>query len=48
MDSKDETLLKKLYFDPKYSTAFSSRLILWKYVKSHGSRLTKQQVSDWL
>ena len=23
MDSKDETLLKESYFDPKYSTAFS-------------------------
>ena len=48
MDSKDETLLKRLYFDPKYSTTFSSRLKLQKYAKSHGSRLTKQQVSDWL
>ena len=48
MESKDETLLKQLYFNSKHYTAFGGVSKLWKYAKSHGSNLTKQQVVDWL
>ena len=48
MESKEETLLKQLYFNPKHSTAFSSGARLWQYAKACGSKLIKQQVFDWL
>ena len=34
MDRKDKKLLKKLYFDPRYTTAFSSGIKLWKCAES--------------
>ena len=48
MDSVDEKYSHQLYYNPKYSTAFSSASKLWQYVRLHNRNITKKQLYEWL
>ena len=48
MDSADEKYLRQLYYNPKYSTAFSSATKLWQYIKLHGRNITRKELYEWL